>query len=153
MVDGLDLCIEPETPLIWCLHIVVDHHMHAHLELVPPQQGPGTWPHIHWSYLHHTVFWVTGQERREERRKGVRECEIFMCAIIILILTLLSYLLKYSKLVHRCACVCMRARVCVCVNVVVCVHMGVYLYDYYLILFYTKMWQKEDFVVVSWILF
>lgn len=37
LVVGHNLCIEPEAPLVWRLHVVVDHHTHAHLELVPPQ--------------------------------------------------------------------------------------------------------------------
>lgn len=64
LIEGLNLCVKPEAPLIWCLHIVVDHHMHAHLQLVPPQQGPGTWPHIHWSHLHNPILWVAGEEKK-----------------------------------------------------------------------------------------
>lgn len=71
LIEGLNLCVEPEAPLIWCLHIVVDHDMHAHLQLVPPQKGPGTGPHMHRSDLHNPILWVAEKERH--RGKEVRD--------------------------------------------------------------------------------
>lgn len=68
LADVLNLGIEPEAPLIRRLHIVVDQHMHAHLELVPPQQRPRSWPHIHRPHLHHAILRVTEAERRGLRR-------------------------------------------------------------------------------------
>lgn len=71
LVDVLNLSIKPEAPLVWRLHVVVDQHLHAHLELVPPQQGPGTWPHIHRSHLHHTILWVTGgRNKKRDKERG-----------------------------------------------------------------------------------
>lgn len=65
LVEDLNLGIKPEAPLIRCLHIVVDHHVHADLELVPPQEGPGAWPHMHRPHLHHAVLWVAEDRKRQ----------------------------------------------------------------------------------------
>lgn len=59
LADGLNLGVEPESPLVRRLQVVVDHHTHAHLELVPPQQGPGAWSHIYGLHGHDAILRVT----------------------------------------------------------------------------------------------
>ncbi len=104
LVDALNLGIKPEASLIRCLHVVVDHHTHGHLELVPAQQGPGSRPHIHRSHLHHAVLWVTGAERSGGRGVGVKVCSFLMSAFINLILIMLSYWPKWGHIYHRTDC-------------------------------------------------
>lgn len=59
LVDRLNLSIEPEAPLLRRLQVVVDHHAHPHLELVPPQQGSGARSHVYGLHRHHAVLRVT----------------------------------------------------------------------------------------------
>lgn len=65
LVDRLNLSVKPESPLLRRLQIVVDHHAHPHLELVPPQQGSGAWSHVYGLHRHDAILRVTAREHQK----------------------------------------------------------------------------------------
>lgn len=58
---SLDLCVVPVAALLRVIWVVVDHHDHSRLQLVPLVHRTGPRANILGQQLYHPILWVTGR--------------------------------------------------------------------------------------------